>query len=114
MVGHTGVFDAAVKACETVDACSEAIVQVALDKGYKVLLTSDHGNSDKMRNADGSAHTAHTTALVPLILFDPEETYSLKQGIGKLGDLAPSILTLMGLSIPTEMSGDILIEKSGE
>lgn len=110
MVGHTGVFDAAVKACETVDACSEAIVKVAMEKGYKVLLTSDHGNSDKMQNPDGSPHTAHTTALVPLILFDPENKYSLKQETGKLGDLAPSILKLMGLSIPPEMSGEILIE----
>lgn len=110
MVGHTGVFEAAVKACETVDKCSEAIVAAALKQGYKVLLTSDHGNSDKMKNSDGSAHTAHTTALVPLILFDPEEKFSLTQKIGKLGDLAPSILTLMGLSIPPEMSGDVLVE----
>lgn len=110
MVGHTGVFEAAVKACETVDACSEAIVKVAMEKGYKVLLTSDHGNSDRMQNPDGSPHTAHTTALVPLILFDPENTSRLKSGTGKLGDLAPSILSLMGLSIPEEMSGDILIE----
>ncbi|MEM8887025.1 MAG: 2,3-bisphosphoglycerate-independent phosphoglycerate mutase [Bacteroidota bacterium] len=110
MVGHTGVFEAAVKACETVDACSEAIIKVALEKGYKVLLTSDHGNSDRMQNPDGSPHTAHTTALVPLILFDPSNTHKLKAVTGKLGDLAPSILSLMGLSIPEEMSGDVLIE----
>lgn len=110
MVGHTGVFEAAVKACEVVDSCSEAIVEVALRKGYKVLLTSDHGNSDKMQNTDGSPHTAHTTALVPLILFDPENSFRLKPTTGKLGDLAPTILQMMGLSIPEEMSGNLLIE----
>ncbi|MEM6800094.1 MAG: 2,3-bisphosphoglycerate-independent phosphoglycerate mutase [Bacteroidota bacterium] len=109
MVGHTGVFEAAVKACEVVDSCSEAIVEVALKHGYIVLLTSDHGNSDKMQNPDGSPHTAHTTALVPLILFDPTNSFQLKEGIGKLGDLAPSILKMMGLSIPAEMSGNLLI-----
>ena len=111
MVGHTGVFEAAVKACEVVDACTRAVTEAAMAHGYKVLITADHGNADKMRNPDGSPHTAHTTALVPFILCDPAESFTLKSENGKLGDIAPTILTLMGLKIPEEMSGSILVEK---
>jgi 2,3-bisphosphoglycerate-independent phosphoglycerate mutase len=68
MVGHTGVFEAAVKACETVDACTKAVVEAATANGYFALVTADHGNVDCMKNPDGTPHTAHTTALVPLIL----------------------------------------------
>lgn len=110
MVGHTGIFEAAVKACETVDACTEAVVNAALKNGYTALVTADHGNADCMINPDGSANTAHSTALVPLLLFDPSERgYDLKDG--KLGDLAPTILALMGLEIPKEMKGEVLIQK---
>ncbi|MEM0996710.1 MAG: 2,3-bisphosphoglycerate-independent phosphoglycerate mutase [Bacteroidota bacterium] len=109
MVGHTGVFEAAVKACETVDTCTREVVEAARANGYTVLVTADHGNADRMRNPDGSPHTAHTTALVPLILHDPSERgFRLRDG--KLGDLAPTILTLMGLPLPEAMTGDILIE----
>lgn len=109
MVGHTGVFEAAVKACETVDTCTKKVIEVATAHGYKCLITADHGNADKLMNEHGKPHTAHTTALVPLILIDPEKEYGLSPEVGKLGDLAPSILTLMGLSIPPEMTGNVLV-----
>jgi 2,3-bisphosphoglycerate-independent phosphoglycerate mutase len=112
MVGHTGVFEAAVKACETVDACTREVAETAAEHGYKVIITADHGNSDRMRNPDGSPHTAHTTVPVPCILIDPAEEFRFVPGkTGKLGDLAPTLLTLMGLSVPEEMTGDILVEK---
>ncbi|MDX2304538.1 MAG: 2,3-bisphosphoglycerate-independent phosphoglycerate mutase [Microscillaceae bacterium] len=108
MVGHTGVFEAAVKACETVDSCAKNVVEAALANGYTSILIADHGNSDIMINEDGSPHTAHTTNLVPCILVDQDFQPNLKDG--KLGDLAPSILTLMGIDIPAEMDGDVLFE----
>ncbi|GAB4407404.1 MAG: 2,3-bisphosphoglycerate-independent phosphoglycerate mutase [Bacteroidia bacterium] len=111
MVGHTGVFEAAVKACEVVDACTQAVVEAATAHGYIVLVTADHGNADRMRNPDGSAHTAHTTALVPLFLVDPQGRFTLKPETGKLGDLAPTLLYLMGLEIPAEMTGHVLAER---
>ncbi len=114
MVGHTGVMEAAIKACETVDQCTQAVVEAANQRGFTALVTADHGNSDKMRNADGSPHTAHTTALVPLFLVDAQNRYQLRPETGKLGDLAPSILSLMGLEIPEEMTGDILISADGQ
>lgn len=110
MVGHTGVFEAAVKACEVVDECTQQVTDAALSMGYKVLITADHGNADKLQNQDGSPHTAHTTALVPLFLVEKDKQHKLKEGTGKLGDLAPTILTLMKLDIPEEMTGDILVE----
>ncbi|MEM9720858.1 MAG: 2,3-bisphosphoglycerate-independent phosphoglycerate mutase, partial [Bacteroidota bacterium] len=110
MVGHTGVFEAAVKACETVDSLTEKVAETALQNGYKVLITADHGNADKMKNPDGTPHTAHTTALVPLILMDATGEYGLQAGKeGKLGDIAPTILHMMGLAIPEEMTGSILV-----
>jgi 2,3-bisphosphoglycerate-independent phosphoglycerate mutase len=107
MVGHTGVFEAAVKACETVDGTAKAVVDVALENGYSTIIIADHGNSDIMMNPDGSPNTAHTTNLVPCILVDNDFTGEIKNG--KLGDLAPTILTLMGVEIPEEMTGDVLI-----
>lgn len=107
MVGHTGVWDAAIKAAETVDSCVERVVGAALDNGYTVFLTADHGNADFMINEDGTPNTAHTMNPVPFFIIDK----SWKGGIrtGKLGDLAPTILTMMGLEIPPEMTGEILI-----
>lgn len=108
MVGHTGVFDAAVKACETVDACAKEVVETALENDYLSVIIADHGNSDMMINPDGSPNTAHTTNLVPHIIVDKD--FNGKVNPGKLGDLAPTILTLMGLEVPREMTGEVLIE----
>ena len=107
MVGHTGVFAAAVKACETVDKCAEAVVAAALQNGYTALIIADHGNSDCMVNPDGSPNTAHTTNPVPCILVDNDYQGGIKDG--KLGDLAPTILALMGIARPAEMTGDVLL-----
>jgi 2,3-bisphosphoglycerate-independent phosphoglycerate mutase len=107
MVGHTGVFSAVVKAVETVDKCVERVVTAALQHGYTVFLTADHGNADNMVNEDGSPNTQHSVNLVPLFVISNDWKGAVKPG--KLGDIAPSILHLMGLPIPKEMSGDILI-----
>ncbi|WP_430900928.1 MULTISPECIES: 2,3-bisphosphoglycerate-independent phosphoglycerate mutase [unclassified Paraflavitalea] len=107
MVGHTGVFSAAIKAVETVDACVNRVVTAALAHGYTVFLTADHGNADFMINEDGSPNTAHTLNLVPLFIIDKDWKGSLKAG--KLGDIAPTILTYMGIEIPKEMTGNVLI-----
>ncbi|WP_436514398.1 2,3-bisphosphoglycerate-independent phosphoglycerate mutase [Ekhidna sp. To15] len=107
MVGHTGDFEAAVKACETVDQCAEAVVKTAFDNNYLSIIIADHGNSDMMINPDGTPNTAHTTNLVPFIVVDKDFNGELKSG--KLGDLAPTILEAMGIEIPAEMTGDVLI-----
>jgi 2,3-bisphosphoglycerate-independent phosphoglycerate mutase len=107
MVGHTGVFEAAIKAVETVDHCVERIAKIALEHGYTIFLTADHGNSDYMINEDGTPNTAHTLNLVPFFIIDKEWKGPIKPG--KLGDVAPTILTLMGLPIPKEMTGEVLI-----
>jgi 2,3-bisphosphoglycerate-independent phosphoglycerate mutase len=107
MVGHTGVWNAIIKAVETVDACVEKVVTAALENDYTVFLTADHGNADYALNEDGSPNTAHSLNLVPLFVIDKDWKGSLKSG--KLGDIAPTILTVMGLTIPAEMTGDVLI-----
>jgi 2,3-bisphosphoglycerate-independent phosphoglycerate mutase len=108
MVGHTGIFKAAITAAQTVDACVNKVVTAALNNGYTVFLTADHGNADYMINEDGTPNTAHTLNLVPFFIIDKEWKGTIKPG--KLGDLAPTILTMMQLPIPKEMSGDILIQ----
>lgn len=108
MVGHTGVFEAAVKACETVDSCAQQVTEAAIRNGYSTIIIADHGNADMMINEDGSPNTAHTTNLVPCILVDDSYHGELKNG--KLGDLAPTILTLMGLTVPERMTGNVLLE----
>lgn len=107
MVGHTGIWNAAIKAAETVDKCVEKIVTAGLENGYTIFLTADHGNSDYMINEDGSPNTAHTLNPVPLFIIDKEWRGKIKPG--KLGDIAPTILTMMGLPVPAEMKGEILI-----
>jgi 2,3-bisphosphoglycerate-independent phosphoglycerate mutase len=107
MVGHTGIWEAAIKAVETVDACVNRVVTAALEHGYTVFLTADHGNADYMINEDGSPNTAHTLNPVPLFVIDKEWRGTVKSG--KLGDIAPSILTIMGLPIPPEMTGEVLV-----
>lgn len=108
MVGHTGVWKAAVKAAETVDQCVSRIVPAALAHGYTVFLTADHGNSDYLINSDGSPNTAHTLNPVPLFLISNDYQGTLRPG--KLGDIAPTILYYMGIPVPGEMTGDILID----
>ncbi|MFN3793458.1 MAG: 2,3-bisphosphoglycerate-independent phosphoglycerate mutase [Chitinophagaceae bacterium] len=106
MVGHTGVFSAAIKAVETVDACVQRVVTTALQHGYTIFLTADHGNADFMINEDGSPNTAHTLNLVPFFVIDQQWKGTVKPG--KLGDMAPTILHMMDLPIPKEMTGSIL------
>ncbi len=106
MVGHTGVFKAAVKAAETVDRCVMQVTEAALEKGYTVLITADHGNADYMINPDGSPNTAHTMNPVPFFLVDKNFHPSLRPG--KLADIAPTVLKLMGIEQPAEMTGGSL------
>lgn len=110
MVGHTGVWEAVIKAAETVDACVNRIVTSALHNGYTVFLTADHGNADFMINADGTPNTAHSLNPVPFFIIDSEWKGTIKPG--KLGDLAPTILYLMNVPIPEEMNGEILVNSN--
>ena len=108
MVGHTGVFDAAVKAVETVDTCVGRVIDATLEMGGAVLVTADHGNADKMAEADGSPHTAHTTNPVPFII---KGCGDLKLKPGRLADIAPTMLDIIGIAKPKEMTGESLIVK---
>ncbi len=110
MVGHTGVMEAAIKAVETVDACAEEVTRVATAAGYDVLILADHGNADTMRNPDGTPHTAHTTALVPCIYISATPSEKLSVADGSLADIAPTLLSRMGLPIPSEMTGRVLVQ----
>ncbi|HPD54906.1 MAG TPA: 2,3-bisphosphoglycerate-independent phosphoglycerate mutase, partial [Bacteroidia bacterium] len=105
MVGHTGVFDAVVTAVEKVDDCVRRVVETGQRNGYSFLITADHGNADYMINEDGSPNTAHTTNPVPVFLLDSHHR-TLQNG--RLADLAPTVLHLMGLEIPKEMTGKVL------
>ncbi|MEW6670872.1 MAG: 2,3-bisphosphoglycerate-independent phosphoglycerate mutase [Thermodesulfobacteriota bacterium] len=108
MVGHTGVLEAAITACQTVDRCVGEIVAAVKDRGGVVLVTADHGNAEMMREPDGSPHTAHTLNPVPFILVDDSrKNVHLKEG--KLGDIAPTILEIMGVDKPEQMTGSSLI-----
>jgi len=107
MVGHTGVISAAVKAVEKVDKCMEEIINVGLKHNFDFIIIADHGNADKMLNEDGSPNTAHTLNPVPIIYVGDK---SKKVRNGKLADIAPSILNLMHIPIPSEMTGEILIQ----
>lgn len=106
MVGHTGVMEAAIKACEAVEACVKEVVTTALDKGYTTLLIADHGNCETMINPDGTPNTAHTTNPVPLILID-KDLKKIENGV--LSDMAPTILKLMGIEQPAAMTRHSLV-----
>jgi 2,3-bisphosphoglycerate-independent phosphoglycerate mutase len=107
MVGHTGVYDAIVKAVETVDLCLKEIVTKGLEKNYEFLIIADHGNADSALNADGTPNTAHSLNPVPIVLVSKEKGLSLKDGI--LADVAPTILRRMGIAAPMEMTGISLV-----
>jgi 2,3-bisphosphoglycerate-independent phosphoglycerate mutase len=106
MVGHTGMMDAAIKACEAVDQCVEKVITTALAHNYTTLVIADHGNCETMINPDGSPNTAHTTNPVPFIIVDK---YQIQIHDGVLGDIAPTILQLMGIEKPKVMTGNSLI-----
>lgn len=110
MVGHTGVFEAAVKAAEAVDTCVSAVVEKALQHDYAVFLTADHGNADYIVNEDGTPNTAHTKNIVPLFLISKHYRGTMQPG--KLADIAPTILTVMGLPVPSDMLGHILVDNN--
>jgi len=106
MVGHTGVMEAAIKACEVVDECAQKVVETAIENNYSVLLIADHGNCEVMMNPDGSPNTSHSISPVPVILVD-NDIKSIKNG--NLGDIAPTILKLMGITKPELMTQEPLI-----
>jgi 2,3-bisphosphoglycerate-independent phosphoglycerate mutase len=108
MVGHSGVLAAAVKACETVDRCLEKVIDKLLAQGGVALVTADHGNSEKMAGQDGKPYTAHTTNPVRLLLVDDSRKAARLQK-GRLGDIAPTLLELMGLDKPAQMTGRSLL-----
>ncbi|MEY4135257.1 MAG: hypothetical protein RL386_1607 [Bacteroidota bacterium] len=112
MVGHTGVFQAAIKAAETVDECLDKVIATALSLGYEALVIADHGNSDFMVNEDGSPNTAHTKNLVPCI-FVANHVEGITIRNGKLADIAPTILCRLGIEVPEEMDGEILTGAAG-
>lgn len=106
MVGHTGVMEAAVKAVETIDTQLKRVVETAVEHGYKILIIADHGNADCMIKEDGSPHTAHTTAPVPAMIINESEVKQMRNGI--LADVAPTLLKLMHIEQPDEMTGSPL------
>ena len=106
MVGHTGDMAAAIKACETVDVCTAEVVTAAKESGYSVIIIADHGNCDTMINPDGSPNTAHTTNLVPVYLIDGDAKSINK---GALCNIAPTVLDLMGISLPEAMTAKSLL-----
>jgi len=108
MVGHTGILEAAVKAAETVDACVGKILDKVKQLGGAAIITADHGNFEKMQDGNGGPHTAHTIGDVPLIIFDElNKNKKLRSG-GRLADVQPTLLEMMELSQPAEMTGKSL------
>jgi len=107
MVGHTGVFEAAMKAAETVDTCLKRLIDKAMEHDYTAIVIADHGNADIMINEDGTVHTAHTTNLVPCFFID-KNINNIQLKNGKLADIAPTILKIMGVDAPPEMDGECL------
>jgi 2,3-bisphosphoglycerate-independent phosphoglycerate mutase len=110
MVGHTGIMPAAITAMETVDTCIGRLVTALLAAGGTTLITADHGNCEQMTDATGKPHTAHTSNRVPLLLVDPAHRTLRQDESGRLADLAPTILALLGLPQPPEMTGKSLLQ----
>jgi 2,3-bisphosphoglycerate-independent phosphoglycerate mutase len=110
MVGHTGVYEAIYKAIEAVDQCAKEVVEAALEGGYDVMIIADHGNADNAVNEDGSENTAHSLNPVPCIYVSNKNT-NVKLQNGILADVAPTLLNVMGLEVPKEMTGKNLIKK---
>ena len=106
MVGHTGVFDAVVAACEETDLQLKRVLNAGQSAGYSILVIADHGNAELARNPDGTPHTAHTTNLVPVVVL-AEGVDAIREGV--LADVAPTLLELMGLQTPDEMTGGSLL-----
>jgi 2,3-bisphosphoglycerate-independent phosphoglycerate mutase len=109
MVGHTGVYDAIQKAVATVDKCVERVIEAALAADYESIIIADHGNADHALNEDGTPNTAHSLNPVPFIYVTSDAHGKVKDG--RLADVAPSLLKIMGLPQPVEMDGNILIEE---
>ena len=111
MVGHTGIMEAAMAAVHAVDTCVKQVVDAILEVGGRCIITADHGNAEMMVDPEtGGPFTAHTTSLVPCILVDPERRSAKLRDGGRLSDLSPTLLTLLGLPIPEDMTGKSLIE----
>ena len=107
MVGHTGVYDAIVKAVKAVDQCAGEVIDTAVKNGYEVVVIADHGNADNAINPDGTPNTAHSLNPVPIIVVS-DRVASVKNGV--LADVAPTVLALMGVPQPAEMTGHSLVE----
>lgn len=112
MVGHTGVYEAAIIGCEATDKAIGKIYDACKKEGYILFITSDHGNAEEMKFADGKPKTSHTTNPVPFIMANAPEGWSLQKKEGVLGDVAPTVLTAMGLPVPEEMTGKSLLIKA--
>lgn len=110
MVGHTGIMSAAIASAEAVDTCLGQLLDVARAHHYDVIVIADHGNADIMSYPDGSPHTAHTLSMVPIVLVTDRDDVHIKDG--KLGDVAPTILSLMNVDIPSEMTGEVIAKKA--
>ena len=109
MVGHTGIMEAAQKAVEAIDECTKKIVDKVVEMDGQMFICADHGNCEEMLTEEGNPQTAHTTNKVPFILVNYRKDVKVREG-GKLGDIAPTILEMMGLDMPQEMTGESLIE----
>jgi 2,3-bisphosphoglycerate-independent phosphoglycerate mutase len=107
MVGHTGIYSAIEKAVLAVDACLKDVIEAARAHGYESIIIADHGNADNAVNSDGSPNTAHSLNPVPCVYVTNQENATIKDGI--LADVAPTILKIMGLEAPAEMTGESLI-----
>ena len=111
MVGHTGVYEAAIKACEATDIAIGKVYQACLEEGYTLFVTSDHGNAEEMQNEEGKPKTSHTTNKVPFVMANAPLKWTLRKEGGVLGDVAPTVLDCMGLDKPEEMGGKSLLVK---